>query len=126
MNASGLRSSRPSRRQQQISRTPGLRREEVAQLVGVGVTWYTWFEQGRRIQVPAHFLERVAVALQLSPAERAHLLLDPGEGIERFQHEVFGALDFEHASFSAVPGLRLVVYAPLPGETTSRLQRLVR
>jgi transcriptional regulator with XRE-family HTH domain len=30
-------------------RTPGLRREEVAQLAGVGVTWYTWLEQGRDI-----------------------------------------------------------------------------
>src|SRR5215469_15940628 len=33
-------------------RTPGLRREEVAQLAGVGVTWYTWLEQGRDIKVP--------------------------------------------------------------------------
>jgi len=54
-------------------RTPGLRREEVAQLAGVGVTWYTWFEQGRGIQVSAHFLDRVAIALQLDTVERAHL-----------------------------------------------------
>ncbi|WP_394824676.1 helix-turn-helix transcriptional regulator [Pendulispora albinea] len=54
-------------------RTPGLRREEVALLAGVGVTWYTWFEQGRDIQVSAHFLERVARALRLDAAERAHL-----------------------------------------------------
>jgi transcriptional regulator with XRE-family HTH domain len=54
-------------------RTPGLRREEVAQLAGVGVTWYTWFEQGRSIQVSAHFLERVAFALRLDAVERAHL-----------------------------------------------------
>ncbi|MGF6228206.1 transcriptional regulator with XRE-family HTH domain [Inquilinus ginsengisoli] len=54
-------------------RTPGLRREEVAQLAGVGVTWYTWFEQGRAIQVSADFLERVCRALQLDPAERQHL-----------------------------------------------------
>jgi len=54
-------------------RTPGLRREEVAQLAGVGVTWYTWLEQGREIQVSAHFLERVASALRLDAAERAHL-----------------------------------------------------
>src|SRR5689334_8162460 len=46
-------------------RTPGLRREEVAQLAGVGVTWYTWLEQGREIRVSAHFLERVASALRL-------------------------------------------------------------
>lgn len=54
-------------------RTPGLRREEVAQLAGVGVTWYTWFEQGRDIQVSAHFLENLCRALHLDRAERAHL-----------------------------------------------------
>jgi transcriptional regulator with XRE-family HTH domain len=54
-------------------RTPGLRREEVAQLAGVGVTWYTWFEQGRQIQVSAHFLENLARALRLDAAEREHL-----------------------------------------------------
>jgi transcriptional regulator with XRE-family HTH domain len=54
-------------------RTAGLRREEVAQLAGVGLTWYTWFEQGRDIQVSAHFLERLALALRLTGAERAHL-----------------------------------------------------
>ena len=54
-------------------RTPGLRREEVAQIAGVGITWYTWFEQGREVQVSTHFIECVARALRLDPAERAHL-----------------------------------------------------
>src|SRR5690349_1508165 len=54
-------------------RTPGLRREEVAQLAGIGVTWYTWLEQGREIRVSAHFLENLARALRLSAAEREHL-----------------------------------------------------
>ncbi|AOB29688.1 hypothetical protein AKI39_01840 [Bordetella sp. H567] len=54
-------------------RTPGLRREEVAQLAGVGVTWYTWFEQGRDIQVSADFLERLCRGFRLDPAERGHL-----------------------------------------------------
>lgn len=54
-------------------RTPGLRREEVAQAAGVGVTWYTWLEQGRQIDVSAHFLEQVARALRLDTNERAHL-----------------------------------------------------
>lgn len=54
-------------------RTPGLRREEVAQLAGVGVTWYTWFEQGRDIQVSTPFLENLCRALRLDRAERAHL-----------------------------------------------------
>ena len=54
-------------------RTPGLRREEVAQLAGVGVTWYTWFEQGRDIRVSTPFLENVCRALRMEAAERAHL-----------------------------------------------------
>lgn len=54
-------------------RTPGLRREEVAQLAGVGITWYTWFEQGRDIRVSAHFLENLSRALRFDAAERAHL-----------------------------------------------------
>jgi transcriptional regulator with XRE-family HTH domain len=56
-------------------RTPGLRREEVAQLAGVGVTWYTWLEQGRSIHVSAQVLEAIARVLRLDPAERAHLML---------------------------------------------------
>jgi transcriptional regulator with XRE-family HTH domain len=54
-------------------RTPGLRREEVADLAGVGLTWYTWLEQGRDIRVSAEVLAAIARALQLEPAERAHL-----------------------------------------------------
>ena len=41
-------------------RTPGLRREEVAQLAGVGVTWYTWLEQGRDINPSAQVLDAIA------------------------------------------------------------------
>src|SRR5882757_1357747 len=54
-------------------RTPGLRREEVAQLAGVGISWYTWFEQGRDIQVSAHFLENLSRALRLDRSEREFL-----------------------------------------------------
>ncbi|WEO97555.1 helix-turn-helix transcriptional regulator [Streptomyces sp. FXJ1.172] len=54
-------------------RTPGLRREEVAQLSAVGVTWYTWIEQARATHVSAQVLDAVARALLMDPAERAHL-----------------------------------------------------
>ncbi|MGX8905997.1 helix-turn-helix transcriptional regulator [Streptomyces netropsis] len=54
-------------------RTPGLRREEVAQLAAVGVTWYTWLEQARAIQVSAQVLDSIARALLFDPGERAHL-----------------------------------------------------
>jgi transcriptional regulator with XRE-family HTH domain len=59
----------------QRRRTPGLRREELAQLVGVGVSWYTWLEQGRDIQVSDQVLERLAFILQLNIEERHHLSL---------------------------------------------------
>jgi transcriptional regulator with XRE-family HTH domain len=54
-------------------RTPGLRREEVADLAGVSPTWYTWLEQGRPIRVSDEVLAGIARALRLEPAERAHL-----------------------------------------------------
>lgn len=54
-------------------RTPGLRREEVAQLSTVGVTWYTWLEQGRDIHVSAQVLDAIARALLLDRSERTHL-----------------------------------------------------
>ncbi|GGJ07565.1 helix-turn-helix transcriptional regulator [Paenibacillus hunanensis] len=54
-------------------RTPGLRREEVAQLAGLSTTWYTWLEQGRDIQASASVLENVASALQMTTDERKYL-----------------------------------------------------
>ncbi len=54
-------------------RTPGLRREEVAQLAGVGVTWYTWLEQGRAINASVQVLDALARTLRLDQAEREHL-----------------------------------------------------
>jgi transcriptional regulator with XRE-family HTH domain len=59
----------PSRRR----RTPGLRREEVAQLAGVGVTWYTWLEQGRDINASPQVLDAIARTLRFDAHEHAHL-----------------------------------------------------
>ena len=56
-------------------RTPGLRREEVAALAGVGLTWYTWLEQGRDIGVSSAFLDKLAEVLKLDAGERRHLFL---------------------------------------------------
>ena len=55
-------------------RTPGLRREEVAMLAGVSVTWYTWLEQGRRINASADVLRAIGRALRLDEAGTEHLL----------------------------------------------------
>jgi transcriptional regulator with XRE-family HTH domain len=59
-------------------RTPGLRREEVAQLCGISVTWYTWIEQGREVSVSPRVWQRLADVLGLARAER-HYLFDLAE-----------------------------------------------
>src|SRR6476619_717671 len=56
-------------------RTPGLRREEVAMLAGVGTTWYTWLEQGRDVRPSLEVLAALAAALRLDPTERRHLFV---------------------------------------------------
>lgn len=65
-------------------RVPGLRREEVAVLADVGITWYTWLEQGRSIRMAPATLERIGDALRLDRHERAYLsrlvFFDPATG----------------------------------------------
>ncbi|SCC91463.1 Transcriptional regulator, XRE family [Thiomonas sp. X19] len=68
-------------------RTPGLRREELAQLCAVSTTWITWLEQGRAVAASAAVLARLALALQLSAAERAYVFdlagrRDPAEPLQ--------------------------------------------
>jgi transcriptional regulator with XRE-family HTH domain len=60
-------------------RTPGLRREEVAQLANVGTSWYVWLEQGRDVHPSAQVLESLAEALRLTVNERRHLFLLAGQ-----------------------------------------------
>jgi transcriptional regulator with XRE-family HTH domain len=74
-------------------RTPGLRREDVAALAGVSVTWYTWLEQGRDIQVSAGVLERICSTLQLSQDEREYLFA-------LVQHRPAPPLDWRDAEVS--------------------------
>lgn len=62
-------------------RTPGLRREEVAELAGVGTTWYTWLEQARDIQPSSEVLRRLGLALQLNSAEMRHLFILAGKAL---------------------------------------------
>lgn len=56
-------------------RTPGLRREEVAQRANISPTWYTWLEQGRGGAPSADVLNRIAGGLMLTDIEREHLFL---------------------------------------------------
>jgi transcriptional regulator with XRE-family HTH domain len=76
-----LRTRREATRPEQVGlpggrgrRTPGLRREEVAMLAGVSVTWYTWLEQGRRINASHDVLRSIGRALRLDDAGLDHLL----------------------------------------------------
>src|SRR5215475_212514 len=69
-------------------RTPGLRREEVAQLAGVSVDWYTWLEQGRDIRVSEQVLTSLARALQLDSTETDYLFLLAEEHVQTPQIEL--------------------------------------
>ena len=94
-------------------RTPGLRREEVAQLANVGVSWYTLLEQGHDIHPSSEVLHGIADALQLTPDERQHLFLLADQQY----------LVATHASHEQVsPALRYVVDTlnPLPAYVVGR------
>lgn len=80
-------------------RTPGLRREEVAQLAGVSTTWYTWIEQGRAVSITSAVLQSIARSLLLQAHERNYLF--------------------------ALARLPLPAGAPAPARASSALQRLV-
>jgi transcriptional regulator with XRE-family HTH domain len=62
-------------------RTPGLRREEVAELANIGVSWYTLLEQGQDVHPSTSVLQSVAQALRLTPAEEQHLFLLAGHAL---------------------------------------------
>ena len=64
-----------------VRRTPGLRREEVAQLAGIGITWYTKLEQGRAVRASAKVMAMIAEALQCNDAETRHLFTLAGLGV---------------------------------------------
>lgn len=81
-----LRSRRERRRPEEVGltpggrrRTPGLRREEVAALAGLSVTWYTWLEQGREIRCSRQVLSSLVDVLGLDAVETAHLFRLAGE-----------------------------------------------
>ena len=84
-------------------RTPGLRREEVALLAGVSVTYYTWLEQGRSVTASREVIQSLARALQLSPEERAHLvhLWDPHEEERRNDRPSATGLEMLQSSVDA-------------------------
>ncbi|VVE05674.1 transcriptional regulator [Pandoraea horticolens] len=87
-------------------RTPGLRREEVAQLCGLSSTWYTWIEQAREVSISAGALAAVASALRLSRAERAYLFdlagkRDPERGAAPLPHHAAAQVQAAVAAVAA-------------------------
>ncbi|EST24534.1 hypothetical protein M878_30360 [Streptomyces roseochromogenus subsp. oscitans DS 12.976] len=100
-------------------RTPGLRREEVAQLSGVGVTWYTWLEQGRPINASPQVLDAVARTLRLDAPEREHLYrlaevpFAPDREVltRRVGPEVQGIIDALHPLLAVVYNTRYDILA---------------
>lgn len=88
--------------------TPGLRREEVAQLAGVGLTWYTWLEQGRDIHVSADVLGRIATALRLSRSDKAYLFALAGHSVatsDNGKSEINGAIKLALDSIDTSPAI---------------------
>ena len=90
-------------------RTPGLRREEVAQLASVSLTWYTWLEQGRAIHVSTQVIESLSRVLLLDKQERIHLFLLanqplPGD-IPEYQGSVSPVLQHVLDSLTLSPSL---------------------
>lgn len=88
-------------------RTPGLRREEVAELAGVSLTWYTWLEQARKIAASPQVVDALARALLLSPAEHRHLrtlagLADP------LEHKDFDDCRLQRLVDALMPDLAVV------------------
>jgi transcriptional regulator with XRE-family HTH domain len=116
-------------------RTPGLRREEVAQRANISPTWYTWLEQGRGGAPSADVLNRIASALMLTDIEREHLFLlglgHPPEaryrsdrGVTPRLQRVLDALEpspalirtatWDVVAWNRAVGVMLVDYASLP------------
>ncbi len=100
-----------------VRRVPGLRREEVAQLANVGLTWYTWLEQGRQARPSAAVLTAIADALRLDGHEREHLFAlarDP-------EDQARGGADDGGTPAPAGPGLDALVqgFEPAPAYAIS-------
>src|SRR3954463_5816046 len=77
--------------------TPGLRREEVATLAGVGVTWYTWLEQGRDLRVSEQVLDATARTPSLDPRELSHLFTLAGSPLTAIEAECHAVSPEQHA-----------------------------
>jgi transcriptional regulator with XRE-family HTH domain len=126
-------------------RTPGLRREEVAQRAGISPTWYTWLEQGRGGAPSAEVLERIATGLLLTDPEREHLFMlglgrlpevryKPVDGVSPRLQRVLDAFEVSPAivktatwdvvAWNRAAAVLLTDYAQLPRERRNILRLL--
>jgi transcriptional regulator with XRE-family HTH domain len=124
-------------------RTPGLRREEVAQRANISSTWYTWLEQGRGGAPSADVLDRIARALMLTDVEREHLFLlglgrppearyRKSEGVTPRLQRVLDALDpspavirtaiWDVVAWNRAATVMLIDYGSLPPERRNILR----
>src|ERR1700759_2820232 len=124
-------------------RTPGLRREEVAQRANISPTWYTWLEQGRGGAPSADVLDRIARALMLTDLEREHLFLlglgrppevrfRRNQGVTPRLQRVLDALEprpalirtatWDVAAWNQAATVMLTDYGPLPPEQRNILR----
>jgi transcriptional regulator with XRE-family HTH domain len=94
----------------QRRRTPGLRREEVAQQCGMSVTWYTWLEQGRDVSASPHALAALAVALHLTPSERGYLFELAGRRDPAAADPAESGMDVPAALAEAVASVKAPAY----------------
>jgi transcriptional regulator with XRE-family HTH domain len=139
LDAAALGFSSPRRR------TPGLRREEVAQRAHISATWYTWLEQGRGGGPSADVLDRIARALMLTEVEREHLFLlglgrppevryREAEGVSPRLQRVLDALDpspamiktltWDVVAWNRAATVVLANYGDLPVEERNILRRI--
>jgi transcriptional regulator with XRE-family HTH domain len=91
-------------------RTPGLRREEVAQTCGMSTTWYTWLEQGRDVSPSPRALARLADTLRLTPAERAYLFRLAGKADPTAPSPVGNGMDAPAVLTDAVAAIGAPAY----------------
>jgi transcriptional regulator with XRE-family HTH domain len=126
-------------------RTPGLRREEVAQRANISPTWYTWLEQGRGGGPSADVLDRISRALMLTDLEREHLFLlglgrppearyHKNEGVTPRLQRVLDALDptpalirtatWDVVAWNRASGVMLADYGAMPPEHRNMLRHL--
>ncbi len=91
-------------------RTPGLRREEVAQACGMSTTWYTWLEQGRDVSPSPRALAGLADTLRLTPAERAYLFQLAGKSDPTAPPPVGNGMDAPTVLTEAVAAIAAPAY----------------